>query len=288
MAVDPKRLLNKPARRYTLRESSMTFVAPRVTVLGRFRIIGVVVLGVALCGLLGWKAVIASGPLPKTAEYLQWLKMTADNVAIPPADPDETFKIYAVNVVHTAPFKKPFVGYGVYLGRGAVITAAHVLGRWPMFTNPRIFIGGQDLPVTVIKEGAPEDIDLALLSVDETRLPISLQLRRNPLCKGPLIVGRKVVVVTPQRADDAHIVSPQEIPSVFRKRFFSLIERPADSGSGVFDTTRMCFLGIISRKVIKIGGLNPIQRPGAEQYDYAGYFVSASKIASFVPPEFRF
>ena len=52
--------------------------------------------------------------------------------------PDDSLRIYAVNVVHSRPFKEPFVGFGIYLGQGAVITAAHVVGRWPSFiSNPR-------------------------------------------------------------------------------------------------------------------------------------------------------
>src|SRR5262249_44062960 len=60
---------------------------------------------------------------------------------------DEALRIYAVNVVNTLPFKKPFTGVGVYLGQGLVLTAAHVVGRWPFFTHPRVLVAGQDLPV---------------------------------------------------------------------------------------------------------------------------------------------
>src|SRR6516225_7293453 len=35
--------------------------------------------------------------------------------------PDDSLRIYAVNVVKTTPFEKPFTGYGIYLGKGAVI-----------------------------------------------------------------------------------------------------------------------------------------------------------------------
>jgi hypothetical protein len=43
--------------------------------------------------------------------------------------PDDSLRIYAVNVVHSRPLKEPFIRYGIYLGQGAVITAAHVMGR---------------------------------------------------------------------------------------------------------------------------------------------------------------
>jgi len=60
--------------------------------------------------------------------------------------PDDSLRIYAVNVIHDRPFEEPFIGYAIYLGQGAVITAAHVLGRWPSFiSNPRVLIAGQEL-----------------------------------------------------------------------------------------------------------------------------------------------
>src|SRR5262245_137338 len=96
--------------------------------------------------------------------------------------PDDSLRIYAVNVVKTTPFQEPFTGYGIYLGKGAVITAAHVIGRWGFLKNPHVLIGGQSLSAKIIKEGS-EQIDLTLLSVDEVQLPVSLRLRRNPLCK---------------------------------------------------------------------------------------------------------
>jgi hypothetical protein len=101
----------------------------------------------------------------------------------------------AVNVVKTPPFEKQFTGYGIYLTQGIVITAAHVVGRWPFFTHPRVLIAGQDLPAKVIKEGSFETTDLALLSVDDAALPVSLRLRRNPLCNGIPSIGTEVINV---------------------------------------------------------------------------------------------
>ena len=46
--------------------------------------------------------------------------------------PDDNLKIYAVNVVKTPPFEKQFNGDGIYLGKGLVITAAHVVGHYPL------------------------------------------------------------------------------------------------------------------------------------------------------------
>ena len=51
--------------------------------------------------------------------------------------------------------------------------------------KPSVLIAGLDLPAKVIKEGALEEVDLTLLSVDEEKLPISLRTRHMRLCEMP-------------------------------------------------------------------------------------------------------
>ena len=255
----------------------------------RLKIAGLVVLVTALLAVIGWKTIISSGHLPDTPEYKLRLKETGDNIANAPKDPDDGLKLYTVYVAHTAPFEKPFVGYGIYLGHGGVLTAAHVVGRWPLLTNPRILIAGQDLPATVVKQGAPETIDLTVLSVDETKLPISLRLRRNPLCdKDALAVNRSVVVATPETAKKTHIISPLQISPRYRKRFYSLMADVGPSGAGVFDANKKCLLGIVSRKITKLAYRNASGHLIAEPAGDAGYFVPATRIADFLPQPFRF
>ena len=67
--------------------------------------------------------------------------------------PDAALQVYAVNVVKTPPFERQITGFGIYMGHGLVLTAAHVVGRWPFFTHPRVLVAGQDLPAKVIKKG---------------------------------------------------------------------------------------------------------------------------------------
>ena len=201
---------------------------------------------------------------------------------------DEALRIYAVNVVKTPPFQKPFTGYGVYLGQGLVLTAAHVVGRWPLFTRPRVLVAGQDLPVTIIKQGSFETTDLALLSVDAERLPVSLRLRRNPICKIPPRVGMEVVDVEPQVTTRAHIISPFLILPSLQHRFDSLIDSPKGSGSAIFDPERKCLLGIVSAKVEKYAYGMWKGRVVWAPSGYAGYFVSAAKITNFLPQDMRF
>jgi hypothetical protein len=198
---------------------------------------------------------------------------------------DDDLRIYAVNVVKTPPLEKQITGYGIYLGQGYVITAAHVVGRWPFLTHPRVLIAGQDLAVKVIKQGSFETTDLALLSVDEATLPISLRLRRNPLCSGSPNVGTEVIDVMPEGTIRARIISPLSIIPQLRGRFDALIDSPKDSGSGLFDAERKCLVGIISAKVEKYHSKLENVRIRGYMDGYAGYFVSADKIAKFIPSD---
>lgn len=198
---------------------------------------------------------------------------------------DDSFRIYAVNVVKTPPFEKQFTGYGIFLGQGLVITAAHVVGHWPFLTHPRVLVAGQDLPATLIKKGSYETIDLALLSIDQTRLPMRLRLRRNPLCKTPPQIGMEVVDVVPEQSSRTRIISPLMIPPDLRGRFDTLTDSVEVSGSGIFDPERKCLLGIVSAKVEKFSYQRVNGRTVAEPNGFAGYFVSAAKIAEFLPSQ---
>ncbi len=216
------------------------------------------------------------GSSMRLAAWSSFIVAALVSVPVHAQNPEDELRVYSVGVINIAPFKNPFSGYGVYLGQGVVITAAHVVGHWALFTSPRILIAGQELPAKVIKKGSFEQTDLALLSVDEASLPVSLRLRRNPLCKTTPSVGTEVVVVYPERTIRSRIVSPQTIAPQYRSRFNTLISDPQGSGSGVFHAERKCFLGIMSASV--------------ESYHrgHTGYFVPASKIADFIPAEFRF
>jgi len=210
--------------------------------------------------------------------------------------PDDSLRIYAVNVVHSRPLKEPFIGYGIYLGQGAVITAAHVLGRWPsLISNPRVLIAGQELPAKVIKEGSFDTIDLALLSVDEAHLPVSLRLRRNPLCKDPPKAGENVIVVLSYGTARSRIVFPQLLPSKYRTNYDNFISDvliAGGSGSGVFNAERKCLLGILSSKIweynFRMENGRIVRDLARNTIDIARHFVPASEIVEFIPPEFRF
>jgi hypothetical protein len=225
---------------------------------------------VKLSPLLG-ALVLISSPLPCSAE-----------------PPDEALLAYAVNV-HRTPvlFWGAGSGYGIYLGRGVFITAAHVAGRsW--LTRPKIAIRGKEYPTRTIKEGSFEGTDLTLLAVEESLLPMSLRLRRNSLCSVPPWPGEEVVTIVPEAAVRSRVISPQRLPPDVRK-FDTVIGDVAttgNSGSGVFDVRQRCLLGIMSRKISQTRTRSDTGK--TEIHDFAKYFVPASVIVGFMPPEFRF
>src|SRR5262245_42588718 len=197
--------------------------------------------------------------------------------------PDDSLRIYAVNIIQDPP--QSWTGYGIYLGRGLVITAAHVVGSAAR-TKPSVRIAGMDLPARTVKEGT--QVDLTLLSIDEQKLPIYLQMRRMPLCEKPPWVGEPVIVAIPEGTARSRIMSPQWLPFNLRTKFPTLISDVAttgNSGSGVFDAGYKCLLGIMSQKIF----VRPASADKeSEQKDIDKYFVPVSTIRSFIPTEYRF
>jgi hypothetical protein len=204
---------------------------------------------------------------------------------------DDSLRAYAVNILQ-APAHS-VTGYGIYLGKGLVISAAHVVPPVASRTTPSVRIAGVDLPARVIKEGSFERMDLTLLAMDEDRLPESVKILRMPLCDKPTWVGEQVIVAVPEGTARSRIMSPQWLPPEFQTKFPTLKTFPSlisdvattgNSGSGVFDVESKCLLGIMSFKV----QARPKADPGAEPHDIAKYFVPAPTIAAFIPPNHRF
>ena len=164
------------------------------------------------------------------------------------SDPAELTAL-AVHINHTP--RQSWPGYGIYLGNGLILTASHVVGDFAQ-TKPHVIIDGQDLPAALVKQGSLDSVDLTLLSIDGTKLPVGLQMRRTPLCKHPPYAGERVVVAIPEGTAPSRILPRQAIPADLRGRFDTAIADVAstgNSGSGVFDARDFCLLGIMSRKL---------------------------------------
>jgi hypothetical protein len=200
-------------------------------------------------------------------------------------NPDDSLLVYAVSI-HLSSATQDWSGYGIYLGKGLIITAAHVVGHAWM-TKPTVVIGGQEYQARTIKEGNFEHTDLTLLGVEEERLPASLRLRRNPLCSQVPWPGENVITVVPEGTARSRIISPARLP-IGARQFGTVIGDVAgtgNSGSGVFDANRRCLLGIMSRKISQ---KRTIRGGKSETYDIAKYFVPASTIADFIPAGLKF
>lgn len=188
---------------------------------------------------------------------------------------------FAVNIDRAQ--KQPWPGYGIYLGDGLVITAAHVAGG-ASWGDPSVHIAGQVLKAKFVKVGNFETVDLTVLRIDTTSLPPSLGLRRMPLCAAPPTPGQPVVTVTPQAVATSRIFPPQLLPPDTR-RFDTAIADVAttgNSGSGVFDPARLCLMGIMSRKIQTVFTSNIGPKPTRTVTDLAKYFVPATQIRDFV------
>jgi len=185
--------------------------------------------------------------------------------------------------VNRTPMQSWGPGAGVYLGRGLVLTAAHVVGR-TLITWPKVIVGGVEFHTSTIKEGSFDEVDLTLLSFDDSTLPLRYRMRRNVLCGHAPYPGEEVVTVVPGKIVRSHVMAPQLLPATSRLRFSTVISdvrETGNSGSGVFDLQHECLLGIMSRK-ISVKRFNPLTRQD-EWLDIAKYFVPASVIAGFIP-----
>jgi S1-C subfamily serine protease len=201
-------------------------------------------------------------------------------------DENDSLRIYAVNI-HQTPMQTWGPGYGIYLGKGLFITAAHVAGRaW--WTQPKVTIAGKEYPTRVIKEGSLDETDLTLLAVDEDLLPVWLRLRRNILCSKFPYPGEEVVTVIPEGIASSRVISPGLLPPTARK-FNSLIgdvAKTGNSGSGVFDVQQKCLLGIMSRKISQTGTVKGSGKTISR--DIAKYFVPSTTIRAFIPADTQF
>jgi hypothetical protein len=204
-----------------------------------------------------------------------------------PQDIDKSLQLYAVHVVRVP--KENWTGTGVYLGNGLVLTAGHVAGSF--WNTVHVQISGKDLPTEVIRRGQLSTVDLALVSIDDTQLPVSLRLRRMPVCQQGSWPGEEVIVATPDGIAKSRVIAPGLLPHDLAPKYRTAIidvKTTGNSGSGVFDANKKCLLGIISAIIHDTKIRQENGHAVEEKTDVAKYFVPAPIIAQFIPPEYRF
>jgi hypothetical protein len=208
-----------------------------------------------------------------------------------PASPDvvdESLKLYAVHILR--PPRPSWTGYGVYLGNGYVITAAHVAGL-SLWTEVRVQIGAQDLSANVVKRGQFHGVDLTLVSIDERQLPVSLRLRRMTVCQNSPWAGEGVIVATPEQIAPSHVMSPSRLPRGLAETYRTAISDVAttgNSGSGVFDANKKCLLGIVSGVIQETQTKVENGQSVKAKVNLAKFFVPSPTITGFIPEDVHF
>ena len=200
------------------------------------------------------------------------------------SETDAELTTLAVHVVEDP--KQSWKGGGVYLGNGFILTAAHVVGSsW--FKKPTVEVAGLSLSADIVREGSFAGDDLTLLKIDETKLPMTLQLRHVILCHDMPPPGSPVIVATPEGTARSKLFTPMAITPRVRGMFPTLIPDVANtgnSGSGVFEAdSSRCLLGIMSRKISTISYEDKGGTRTKTLHDIAKYFVPSSVIAHALP-----
>lgn len=176
-----------------------------------------------------------------------------------------------------------WAGYGIYLGDGLLLTAAHVAGQG-VLNHPRALVAGQPVDVEIVKEGSYPDHDLAVLRIAPP-VPIALEGRRTTICADAPHPGEDVVVVTPEKVTTSAVIAPDILPPNLRAAYAASIKdvyTTGNSGSGVFDSASLCLLGIMSSKIEQHVRLLVNGAPTERTIGLAKHFVPSPDILAFL------
>jgi Trypsin-like peptidase domain len=198
------------------------------------------------------------------------------------AQPDDNvFKLYAARISVSLPLRPTYPGEGVYLGQGKILTAAHLIPS-SIGGSIEVNVAGATAPAITLRNGSAQHVDLALLSIDEANLPLSIRLRRNPFCRAQPKVGMDALIVSSGESAASHVISPASIAPELQSQYQTLIAMPGASGSGLYDPEQKCLLGIMSAKMEKYSSVPHGGRSARIADGYAGYFVPVSVIIPFL------
>jgi len=97
----------------------------------------------------------------------------------------------------------------------------------------------------LVKAGAFPLVDLSLVAIamDEEELPVSVRLRRMPLCQRPPQVGAPVILAAPQAITRCHIIAPLLLSANLRWKIpGSPVILRAAQGSPTPTSSRHCWI----------------------------------------------
>ena len=172
-------------------------------------------------------------------------------------------------------------GSGVYLGAGLVLTAAHVVKVDPGSPRVTVLLDGRRLDATLVRDGQPDGVDLALLRLPAASLGSARQAQPAvTLCPDNPEPSRPVQVAALGTVRNAFTI-PTPLDSEGPRdtgawtNILATGFKPGSSGGGVFDPRRSCLWGILA---VEMSG--PSKTTG-RQLDLTA-FVPASRIEPFL------
>jgi hypothetical protein len=200
---------------------------------------------------------------------------------------DADLDLHVVRILRTLPADISKVGHtgnaGVLLGKGLVLTAAHVIGGAPIGAKFYVLAGDRLIEAHVVRAGDYGTTDVSVLALDAELLPDAMR-EAQPLlfCEEAPREGQAVRVAEYENMTSSVIVGRDILPPGIPENLTTFIKdvyTTGNSGSGVFDAQAGCLMGIMSRKVERTS----VTASGEKRVEgIAKYFVPAADIRPFI------
>lgn len=144
-------------------------------------------------------------------------------------------------------------GSGIYLGHGFVLTAAHVVKMDPDHPQVTVVIDSNRTPGNVVLMNALENVDLALIKLDNRGL---MPQRRTQ-------AGVSICTYNPGKSQPAVVISQGLVTRtstlpLYTKTPPNMVQwthmlavglHPGNSGGGVFDPSEGCLWGVVVQEI---------------------------------------
>ncbi|MDR3438048.1 serine protease [Telmatospirillum sp.] len=174
-------------------------------------------------------------------------------------------------------------GSGVFIGRGLVLTAAHVVKVDPANTKVTVLLDGWRLDGTLVFDGQRENVDLALILLPPEVLSEKRRTQAQvPVCAANPGPNQPVAVASMGTVTNAATIPTAITSDLQTGTWTNLLStgfHQGNSGGGVFNPQQGCLWGILNMEMS-----GPSQTNG-QLIDLTA-FVPASKITPFLD-EFR-
>lgn len=170
-------------------------------------------------------------------------------------------------------------GSGVFLGRGLVLTAAHVVSVDPGNRQVTVLLDGRRVDGVLVRDGQAQKLDLALIRLkDEDLSPQRRDQPLVPVCPANPEPSQPVTVVAMGQSVTAFTI-PKGLTSDGREESWTNLLatgfKQGNSGGGVFSIRQKCLWGIVN---LELGGVSKTTGKPIE----LTAFVPAARITPFL------